>query len=205
MFSNKWDDHYAKKARTENWRARSVYKLKEIDDKIKLFKPGDRVLDLGCYPGSWSQYALSKIGSTGELIGIDLKKPKDLPAPAFKFMQKDIFNIDKEVFSSMPEAPFSVVLSDMAPSTTGIRNIDTSRSIELALKAFEIALASLVPNGKFLCKILEGEDIKIFMNQLKSHFSEIRLFRPKATRKRSIEVFVSANGFIGKRDWKPPS
>ena len=205
MFSNKWDDHYTEKARAEDWRARSVYKLKEIDDKIKLFKPGDRVLDLGCYPGSWSQYTLSKIGSSGKLIGIDLKKPKDLPAPAFKFMQEDIFNIDKEVFSSMPEAPFSVVLSDMAPSTTGIRNIDTSRSIELALKAFEIALASLVPNGKFLCKILEGEDIKIFMNQLKSHFFEIRLFRPKATRKRSIEVFVSANGFIGKRNWKPPS
>ena len=205
MISNKWDDHYAKKARTENWRARSVYKLEEIDDKIKLFKSGDRVLDLGCYPGSWSQYALSKIGSSGKLIGIDLKKPKDLPAPAFRFMQGDIFNITREEILSLPEAPFSVILSDMAPSTTGIKNTDTSRSIELALKAFEIALILLVPNGKFLCKVFEGEDIKIFMNQLKVHFSVIRLFRPKATRKRSIEVFVSANGFTGKRNWRPPS
>ena len=205
MTSNQWDDHYAKKARAENWRARSVYKLEEINDKIKLFKPGDKVLDLGCYPGSWSQYVLSKISSSGKLIGIDLKKPKDLPTPSFRFIQEDIFNINKEVISSMPEAPFSVVLSDMAPSTTGIRNIDTSRSIELALKALEIAIASLVPKGKFLCKILEGEDIKIFINQLNSHFSETRLFRPKATRKRSTEVFVYANGFIGERNWKPPS
>ena len=205
MIPNKWDDHYTKKARAENWRARSVYKLEEIDDKIKLFKPGDRVLDLGCYPGSWSQYALSKIGNSGRLIGIDLKKPKDLPAPAFKFIQGDIFDIAWEDISSTLETYFSAVLSDMAPSTTGIRNTDSSRSIQLAFKAFEIAIASLVPNGKFLCKVLEGEDIKIFMNQLKPHFSEIRLFRPKATRKRSTEVFVSANGFIGKRNWKPPS
>lgn len=189
MKPNRWDDAYARRAREEKWLARSVYKLQEIDNRFKLIKRGSRVLDLGCYPGSWCQYALGKAGAGGEVIGIDLKRPDHLTAPGFRFIRSDVMTLDigwlvEEMF------PADVVLSDLAPSTTGIRATDESRSLALAERAAQIAAALLKTGGHFVCKVFEGGDLNPFKQEVSGHFSHVRLLRPKATRKRSREVYL---------------
>ena len=194
MKQNRWDDHYARRAKKEKWLARSVYKLQEIDNKFKLIRKGNRLLDLGCYPGSWTQYALKKVGNQGEVVGIDLTKPDQLLLDGFRFIQADVMGLEPQ-WLTREISPRDVVISDLAPPTTGIGATDTSRSISLARKALEIARALLKKKGNFVCKILEGEDIKQFKSEVSENFSQVRLFRPKATRKRSREVYLVGQGF----------
>ncbi|MFH1480286.1 MAG: RlmE family RNA methyltransferase [Pseudomonadota bacterium] len=187
--ARRWEDHYTRRSRDERWLARSVYKLEEIEGRIRLIRKGDYLLDLGCYPGSWAQYGLKRIGPQGELVGIDLKEPSRLFAPNFRFIKADVFKLDldglvKEI------RPRDVVLSDMAPNTTGIRVADTCRSMELAGRALEIAVAMLHKRGHFLCKIFEGEGFKAYRETFSSHFETVRLFRPSAVRKGSREVYL---------------
>jgi len=186
---NRWDDHYARQARDEKWRARSVYKLEEIDNKFKIIKKGHQLLDLGCYPGSWSQYAIKKVGIRGEVVGIDLRKPAPFLSPKLKFFQADVSTL--EINRLRQEiGPVDVVMSDLAPQTTGIRLTDAWRSMELAKKAAEIAFALLRKKGHFICKVFEGEDLKAFKAESSVQFKQLRLFRPKATRKGSREVYL---------------
>ena len=192
MKSNKWDDHYARRARDEKWLARSVYKLKEIDQKFKVLRRGDRVLDLGCNPGSWTQYSLQKIGPKGDVVGIDLTHPRHLSAPNFRFLEADILILDIGWLSDRIPSR-DVVLSDLAPPTTGIRARDEIRSLELGRRALDIARALLSQSGRFVCKIFEGEDLDAFAASLSGDFSDTRRFRPKATRKRSREVYLVAS------------
>jgi 23S rRNA (uridine2552-2'-O)-methyltransferase len=195
MTKNRWDDYYARRASEEKWLARSVYKLQEIDKKWKLIRSGDKLLDLGCYPGSWSQYGLKKVGPKGEVVGIDLNLPERLSAPNFRFIKADVLNIDIEWLTREVE-PRDLVMSDLAPQTTGITSTDTSRSMSLASSAFEIALALLRTKGHFVCKFFEGEDLKAFRTKSKGHFHQVRLFRPQATRKRSREVYLVGVDFV---------
>jgi 23S rRNA (uridine2552-2'-O)-methyltransferase len=195
MKQNRWDDHYARRAKKEKWLARSVYKLQEIDNKFKLIRKGNRLLDLGCYPGSWTQYALKKVGNQGEVVGIDLTKPDQLLMDGFRFIQADVMSLEPQ-WLTREISPRDVVISDLAPSTTGISATDTSRSITLARKALEIACALLKRNGSFVCKILEGEDIKGFKAEVSENFRQVRLFRPKATRKRSREVYLVGQSWM---------
>ena len=194
MKQNRWDDHYARLAKKEKWLARSVYKLQEIDNKFKLIRQGNRLLDLGCYPGSWTQYALKKVGNQGEVVGIDLAKPDQLLSGGFRFIQADVMSLEPQ-WLTREISPRDMVISDLAPPTTGIGATDTSRSISLARKALEITRALLKRNGSFVCKILEGEDIKRFKSEVSGDFRQVRLFRPKATRKRSREVYLVGQGF----------
>ena len=194
MKQNRWDDHYARLAKKEKWLARSVYKLQEIDNKFKLIRKGNRLLDLGCYPGSWTQYALKMAGNQGDVVGIDLSKPDHRLSSSFRFIQADVMSLEPQ-WLTREISPRDVVISDLAPSTTGISATDTSRSITLARKALEIACTLLKRNGSFVCKILEGEDIKGFKAEVSENFSQVRLFRPKATRKRSREVYLVGQGF----------
>lgn len=186
---NNWNDHFTKKAKEEKWLARSVYKLEEIDRKQRLIKNGDRVMDLGCYPGSWSQYILKKVGNNGEVIGIDLLIPKKIPANNFTFIEGDIFNLETEQLVK-DAGEIDLLLSDMAPKTTGNNITDCARSLELANKALEIAVALLRKNHHFLCKVFEGEDFKDFKNQSLKYFEQVRLIRPSAVRKRSKEIYL---------------
>jgi 23S rRNA (uridine2552-2'-O)-methyltransferase len=197
MKSNRWDDHYTEKARKEKWLARSVYKLQEIDRKFRLIHKGDRVLDLGCFPGSWSQYAIKKVGKQGDVVGIDLHTPKAFSPPHFRCIKGDIEAIAVEWLVKEIQ-PRDVVLSDLAPPTTGIRATDASRSMALAEKAARIGRALLKNRGHFVCKIFEGEDLKTFKSNISPFFQQVRLFRPKATRKRSREVYLVGTGFISK-------
>jgi 23S rRNA (uridine2552-2'-O)-methyltransferase len=191
---NKWDDHYALRARKDQWLARSVYKLEEIDRKTGLIGPRKRILDLGCYPGSWSQYCLKKVGPKGNVVGIDLKEPERLSAPNLTFLKADILNLDTEWLAC--EIGFrDAVLSDLAPRTTGIGVTDAARSLDLAEGAFRIALAVLKRGGNFLCKVFEGEDFKGFKEKVGEKFDQGRTFRPAAVRKASREVYVLGLGF----------
>lgn len=194
--TNRWDDHFARQARSENWAARSVYKLEEIDLRFKILKQGDRVLDLGCFPGSWSQYALKKVGFPGLVVGVDILGPLKLSYGNFKFIKEDVFNLDSDRLAA-ELGKFDVVLSDMAPSTTGIRNTDAARSMELALRALEISIKVLSSRGRMVCKVFEGEDIGRLRNLAAAGFRDLRLLRPAATRKRSRELYLIGNEQAG--------
>lgn len=186
---NKWDDHYALRARKEQWLARSVYKLEEIDKKHKLIRPGDGILDLGCYPGSWSQYCLKKVGPKGDVVGLDLKEPDRLSAPNFRFIQADILTLNLESLVH-DIGPRDGVLSDLAPQTSGIGVTDAARSLRLAEGALRIALAVLRRGGNFLCKVFEGEDLQSFRKEVLQCFRQSRTVRPAAVRKASREVYL---------------
>jgi 23S rRNA (uridine2552-2'-O)-methyltransferase len=186
---NKWRDHYTRRAKEEKWLARSVYKLEEIDKKYRLIKPGKRVMDLGCYPGSWSQYIIKKVGKRGEVIGIDLNAPEKVTAQNFKYIKGNI--LDLQIDMLFPESyRIDLLLSDLAPQTTGNNITDCAKSLELAGKALDIAVFLLRKNGHFLCKVFEGEDFRNFQKHVLGYFKEIRLIRPGAVRKRSREIYL---------------
>ena len=195
MKGNRWDDHFTRRARKEGWRARSVYKLQEIDKKYGLIRKGDRLLDLGCYPGSWSQYAIKKVGPKGDVVGIDLTPPDRLSSPLFSFIQADVHVLDPE-WLAREIGPRDVVISDLAPRTTGIPATDVSRSMALARRAYGIALALLGKKGRLLCKVFEGEDLGQLRSEASARFGQLRLLRPTATRKGSREIYLVGLNFI---------
>jgi len=190
----RWADHYTEKAKREDWLARSVYKLQEIDKKTQLIAPGYRILDLGCYPGSWSQYCIKKVGAGGQVTGIDIKQPERLRAKNFQFISADVLSLDLEWLKDEIEIQ-DVVLSDMAPKTTGSAITDVARSLELAYRALSIAIRLLRSRGNFLCKIFEGEGFQDFKHEAFSNFRNARLIRPDSTRRRSREIYLVGLGF----------
>ena len=194
----KYRDHYFLKAKQENYPARSVYKLKEIDKRFHIFKPGQRVLDLGAAPGSWLLGAAEKIGSSGLAVGADIKATgTPFPANVF-FHQEDVFNRSPEFEALLREkAPFHVVMSDMAPSTTGSRITDQARSAELCDEALAVALSYLIKGGSFVVKVFMGPDIKAYAETLRRHFSQVKSFKPASSRSESMETFYIALGFKG--------
>lgn len=189
MKTNRWDDHFARKAKEEKWLARSVYKLQEMDQRFSLIRQGDLVLDLGCNPGSWSQYCTGRVGHRGEVVGVDLTPPDHLFGANFRFVQADVLALDLNVLRAQV-SPRNLILSDLAPRTTGSSTTDTSRSLALAQKAFEIALALLKAKGRFVCKVFEGEDVRAFRSVVSNRFETLKMFRPVAVRKRSREIYL---------------
>jgi len=196
-------DHYFKKAKKEGYPARSVYKLKEIDERFHIFKPGDLVLDLGCFPGSWLLYVEKIIQPNGKVIGVDLK-PIAISSSAI-FLQKDIFELKTEEIQNLLKKnnlpnKFDVIISDLAPATSGIKDVDCERSLELIKKAFSFIPPLLKKEGSFVCKAFESNDVHFLAKKVSSLFKFSKMFRPKATRKRSKEVFVVLLGWQGIRN-----
>ena len=185
----RWEDHYTRRARFERWLARSVYKLEEIDKKYKLIRHGHRLLDLGCVPGSWSQYSIKKVGPQGDVVGVDLKGPPPFSAPNFRFIEGDILTLDPQ-WLAKEIGKRDLVISDLAPYTTGIKLADTSRSMELAERSLEIALIVLKKQGHLLCKVFEGEDLEMLKRKFDRCFDQTRLARPAAVRKGSKEIYL---------------
>ena len=188
-----WQDHYTRQAHKEKFPARSVYKLKEIQQKHKLIKKGDKVLDLGCAPGSWLLYAAEQTGNRGQVVGIDLKAVTIKIPPHVKVYTADILTLDDDFFSSEGR-DFNVVISDMAPATTGSKHVDSARSYSLCQAALELAQEVLKPGGSFVCKIFQGEDFKTFSDSVKNAFNTCKIFKPQSSRKASREIFIIAIG-----------
>ena len=184
------DDHYSRRARQAGYPARSVYKLEEIDRKYRLFRPGQRVLDLGCAPGAWSLYAALKVGPGGLVLGLDLKPPaiKDgRRPPHLVFQTADLLSASPDL--ARPQGPFDLVLSDLAPATSGRKEVDQARSLALVLAAWAWAGILLKPGGHFLYKIFQSPEAEDFSKTLKEKFGRVELLKPRATRERSREIF----------------
>lgn len=184
-------DHYFKKAKQENFAARSVFKLEEIDKKFKLFKPGQTVLDLGSSPGSWSQYASRMVGEKGRVLGVDLS-PMTVSLKNAVFIQADLRDLNlEEIFKEHGfQPPFDLVLSDMAPKTTGIRMTDQARSMELCELALDVARRFLKKDGHFVCKLFHSDDFTKLRDEIKKSFHKFEAVKPESTRKISKEIFL---------------
>ena len=196
----KVQDHYFKRAKKEGYPARSVYKLEEANNKHRFLKKGDKVLDLGCQPGSWSMYAAKVVGSAGKVVGVDLNKGKGVTMPGgarIQILQADIMAEDIPDQIGQICQSFSAVVSDMAPHTTGNKWTDQQQSLRLCRRALELAVALLKKDGVFYCKVFEGEDFKDYLNEVKQFFASARVVKPKSSRSESREVFVLAIGFKG--------
>jgi 23S rRNA (uridine2552-2'-O)-methyltransferase len=184
-------DRFFKKAKEQNFAARSVFKLEEIDQKLKLFKVNQKVLDLGASPGSWSQYAVKKIGPQGRILGVDLKAVT-VKLPQAVFVEADLRSLDlREIFSQHGFSDvFDLVLSDMAPNTTGIRLTDQARSFELCELALQVAEQFLKPRGHFVCKLFHSEDFQTMKKLMLQRFERFEAIKPESTRRMSKEIFL---------------
>ena len=190
-------DRFTHKAKSAGFPARSVYKLEEIDAKLRILRPGQRVLDLGAAPGSWSMFAAKKIGAQGALLAVDLQPLRvTLPANS-RFVQQDIAEINAATVEELLGCgEIHVVLSDMAPSTTGHRGTDQARSYVLFEQALHLALQILPKGGHFVGKIFQGPDFEQARHLVRKHFQKTNILRPEATRKVSYEVFLCGTSLV---------
>ena len=188
-----WSDHYTQRAKKEKYPARSVYKLKEIQQNFKIMKKGDRVLDLGCSPGSWMLFAAQLTSDSGRVVGVDLK-PVSIALPKHaEVFTGDILSVDNSLVASIGKG-YHVVLSDMAPSTTGQKDIDAARSYNLCRAALDIATTVLLPGGTFVCKIFQGSEFNDFSESVKRSFRKYKIYKPQSSRKASKEIFIIGTG-----------
>lgn len=190
-----FQDHYFHRAKKENYLARAVYKLEEIQKKHRLLRPGDRVLDLGASPGSWVQLASGIVGPKGLVVGVDLKPIEHHFTGPVRLLQRDVFDSSFGEELVRDFAPFDVVMSDMAPSTSGIKVADSARSALLVERALELARQVLKPQGHFLVKIFQGSEFHGLLQEIKKLFAEVRVVKPDASRKQSKEIYILAKRF----------
>lgn len=189
--TNPWEDHLTRRARSENYPARSVYKLEEIQNRFKVIKKNDQVLDLGCAPGSWLLYTAKQVGEKGLVYGVDLKDLEIKLPDNTAVIQDDILNLNNISFLKEKNG-FHTVLSDMAPATTGRKDVDAARSFELCEMALSIADDFLFQTGNFVCKIFQGSEFQAFQKKVQSKFRECKIFKPQSCRKQSKEIYMVA-------------
>ena len=185
------NDRLARRAQHQGYRARSVYKLQEIDQKFHLFKPGQIILDVGAYPGSWLQYVAIQIGPTGKVVGVDIQ-PIEPVAPNVTLLTEDINNTSQliEQFNNLTIQQFDLIISDIAPSTTGIPGVDQAKSVELSRMVIKVAEQFLKDKGTVVMKVFQGEALVVFLKQLKQQFGYVTVYKAKSSRDRSREVYV---------------
>jgi len=188
---NQWEDHLTRRARTENYPARSVYKLEEIQNKFKVMKKKDQVLDLGCAPGSWLLYAAKTVGAGGRVLGMDLSLVEIGLPENVTVVQENVLNLENSALVD-ENTRFNVVLSDMAPSTSGRKDVDAIKSYELCCMALTVAEKYLGPGGHFVCKIFQGNEFTEFEKKVRSKFKESKIFKPDSCRKQSKEIYIIA-------------
>lgn len=183
-------DYYFKLAKTAGYRARSAFKLEEIQAKFKILKPGIDVLDLGAAPGSWLQYAQKIVGQKAKLIGVDLSPI----AP----IAKNVTTIVGDIFAEetmakikkIHAAPFAIILTDLAPKTSGVKELDQACSLSLNRQVIELAGNLLAPGGVIVLKIFQSGELNIFIKELKKEFGRVIIHKPKASRQRSYELYL---------------
>jgi 23S rRNA (uridine2552-2'-O)-methyltransferase len=194
----KVQDHYFNKAKKENYFARSVYKLEEIDKKHKVIKKGDHVMDFGYHPGSWMQYTSKIVGDKGSVVGIDIREinTKLEVLKNVRVYEKDINDV-KNLKDIGADDQFDVVVSDMAPNTTGIKSVDQIRSLQLVEMCFYHLKQFLKPGGNFVCKVFDSNDAQVYLKTERKNFEKFHFLKPKSTRDVSKEFFVIGLGYKG--------
>jgi 23S rRNA (uridine2552-2'-O)-methyltransferase len=184
-------DRFWRKAKKEGLRARSAFKLEEIQERFHILRPGSRVLDLGAAPGGWCQIAARAVGEKGFVLGIDLEAMPPLPAPARTWVADAFAPALVGRLRDEGHAPYDAVLSDLAPKTSGVRSADEARSLELAGRALSLALEVLKPSGAFVVKVFMGGDFEAFLRSLRGAFRQVKVVRPEASVARgSKEVYL---------------
>jgi 23S rRNA (uridine2552-2'-O)-methyltransferase len=188
-------DRFWRKAKKQGLRARSAFKLEEIQERFHVIRPGGRVLDLGAAPGGWTQIAARAVGEKGLVLGIDLEPIAALPGPVRTWVADAFAPELVERLHGEGHAPYDAVLSDLAPRTSGVRGADEARSLELAGRALSLALLVLKPSGTFVVKVFMGGDFESFLRSAKEAFREVRVVRPEASvARRSREVYLVCRG-----------
>jgi 23S rRNA (uridine2552-2'-O)-methyltransferase len=188
-------DPFVQRAQSEGWRSRAVFKLEEIDRRVKLLKPGAVCLDLGAAPGAWSQYAARRVGARGRVVATDILPMPELPGVEFvqgDFREPEVFD---RVLHLLPERQVDVLLSDMAPNLSGVDAIDQPRTIHLAELALEMAGRILKPGGNALIKVFQGSGFVELLQDARRQFGRVKLLKPEASRSRSPEMYLLAMQF----------
>jgi 23S rRNA (uridine2552-2'-O)-methyltransferase len=192
--SEHFSDEYVKLAQAQGYRSRAVFKLKELDERERLFKPGGVVVDLGAAPGGWSQYAAERIGKSGRIIALDLLHVEEIPGVTFiqgDFGEEEIL---ARLMAELGGRPVDIVLSDMAPNMSGNRVVDQARGMHLAELALETAREVLKPGGVFVTKLFQGPDVDGYVKEVRALFGKVSMRKPKASRDRSPEVYLVGAG-----------
>ncbi|MGB3915961.1 23S rRNA (uridine(2552)-2'-O)-methyltransferase RlmE [Thiothrix litoralis] len=199
--SQKWlgehfSDEYVKKSQQEGYRSRAVYKLQEIQARDRILHPGMKVVDLGAAPGGWSQYATKLIGSKGRIVASDIL-PLD-PLPFVEFVLGDFRDeaVLAEILNLLGGERADLVISDMAPNMSGVDAVDQPRAVHLCELALDMVRQVLKPGGAFLVKLFQGEGSEAFIRDVRSSFKTVKIRKPAASRPRSREVYVLAQGFV---------
>lgn len=190
------DDPFHRRARAEGFRARSAYKLAQLDDRFHLFRPGDYVVDLGAAPGAWLQVALARVGPRGRVVGVDVAPIEPLAAPNVLIVQEDVR--EPAAASAVRDhlgRRADVVISDLAPKLTGVHSTDEARSAELVDSTVELLRSLLRPGGRFLAKLFMGPSYPAVVDQLRQLFTDVKTTRPEATRRRSAELYAIGLGY----------
>lgn len=190
-----FSDEFVQKSWQDGYRSRAIYKLIEINEKDRLLKPGQVVVDLGAAPGGWSQYALEKVGKKGKVIGLDIL-PVD-PIDGLDFIQGD-FSEDEVLAQLMEKIKdydgIDLVISDIAPNTSGIKVADQAKSMYLVELCYDFAVENLKPKGSFLCKVFQGRGFDELLAMARKDFNTVVIRKPKASRARSVETYLLAKG-----------
>jgi 23S rRNA (uridine2552-2'-O)-methyltransferase len=191
-YQEKKREHFYKEAKRFGYRARSAFKLKQIHKRYRIFSNNDTVVDLGAAPGGWSQVAQEFVGNQGTVIGVDILSIN--PIEKVQFIQGDITKDETitEIKQILNNTKADVVLSDVSPDITGNYSVDQARSSWLSECAFNAANKILKPGGIFVCKIFEGADTKELIDRISQYFISVKKFSPKASRKRSSEIYIIA-------------
>lgn len=184
-----------REAKAQGYRARSALKLKQIHNKFKIIKKGTTVIDIGASPGGWTQVAAEKVGPEGAVVAVDLVDMDPLDMHNVIFIKGDI--TDQKTFDAVIEAAGMAgsVISDIAPKTTGIADLDRSRSAILSSMALDVAIKTLKPGGTFLTKVFQSPESEELFHDMKRMFSYVKRYRPPSTRKRSVEIYLIGKGF----------
>ncbi|PPK75438.1 23S rRNA Um-2552 2'-O-methyltransferase [Methylobacter tundripaludum] len=198
--SSRWmqehfEDEYVKMAQAQGYRSRAVFKLKEIQDKDQLIRPGMNIIDLGAAPGGWSQFARQIVGKKDKIIALDILAMDPLEGVDFiqgDFREQAVLDL---LYAVLDGAPINLVMSDMAPNMSGNKGVDQPRSIYLGELALETAKTVLAKDGVFLVKLFHGAGFEDFHKEVQQSFAKVIIRKPKASRPRSNEVYILAKGF----------
>lgn len=198
--SHRWlkehfDDPFVKKAHAEGYRSRAIYKLKEIDEKERLFKPGMTVVDLGAAPGGWTQYVAQVLDGRGRIVALDILPMDALPGVDMIVGDFQDEAVLEELNALVPERTVDVLLSDMAPNMSGNMAVDIPRAMALVELAFDVAQLMLKPGGVLVMKVFHGSGFDELIKQVRSQFERVVIRKPDASRPRSRETYLLAKGY----------